>query len=211
VPVTSRVRAAARAHAATWRELLRWILRRPRRHAGEPFSYVRALTPVLSVFIGLSVVEIVVVDVVLPWAWLRAVGLVAGVYGLLWMLGMLAALRLSPHTVDDEGLHLRSGVAATLRVPWEVIATVGSRTQAVEGMRTVQVDDGAEPAVSLPVAGQTNVEVALARPVRLLADRGDERGVTAVRLFADDPRRLVARLRNGRADGPPATTGEKAR
>ena len=51
--MTSRLRAAARAHGAAWRELLRWSLRRPPLHPGDAFPYARALTPVLSVFIGI--------------------------------------------------------------------------------------------------------------------------------------------------------------
>ncbi|WP_433651941.1 hypothetical protein ACQP2C_05460 [Micromonospora zamorensis] len=69
-PTRTRVgpllRRAAEAEAATWRSLYVWARRRPLplEPGDEPFGYLGVVKPILGIFIGLSVVEIPIFDVV---------------------------------------------------------------------------------------------------------------------------------------------------
>lgn len=196
------LRLAVTFEAGIWRSLARWVRRRPDVPAGaDVFPYASAASPVLWTFIVLSAVEIPLVDWLLPWPSLRIALLVVGVYGLLWMLGLLAAMHVYPHTVDDAGLRARSGFSTDVRVPWDEIAAVRVRRRSVEGSRSVVVaEEGGRRAVSLAVVASTQVDVELRTPLVLPLARTGGRPVTELRLAADDPAALVRRLRAGIAD-----------
>lgn len=191
-----------------WRSLHRWLARRPVLDGAEPFSYAGAVTPLLWGFIGVSAVEIPLVHLLLPWPGVRLALLAAGVYGLLWMVGLLAGLRVHPHTVGEPGLRLRCGPTVDMVVPWDEVAAVRYRLRSREGMRSVQVEStGSDRRLHLLVSGQTNIDVVLRRPLPLLARRGDDEPVAEVHFFADDAKALVSRLRAGLADRRPSDAG----
>ncbi|PWW23336.1 hypothetical protein JD79_02510 [Geodermatophilus normandii] len=200
--VAGLLRKALAFEIGTWRSLWRWVRRRPDVPAGaDAFPYASAVTPVLWTFVVLSAVEIPLVDWLLPWRSLRIALLVLGVYGLLWMVGLLASMRVYPHTVGDGGLRVRSGTTVDVRVPWEEIAAVRARRRSVEGSRTVVVEESGEHrAVSVTVLSSTQVDVELRSPLVLPLARTGGRPVTELRLAADDPAALVRRLRAGVAD-----------
>lgn len=191
-----------------WRSLYRWLTRRPVLDGAEPFSYARAVTPVIWAFIGVSAVEIPLVHLLLPWPAARSVLLAVGIYGLLWMIGLLASLWVHPHTVGESGLRLRYGPTVDLVVPWEDIATVRTRLRPREGVRSIQVDGiGAERVLHMAVSSQTNVDVVLRRPLPLLAWRRDDEPVAAVHVYADDASTLVRTVRRRVADRRPTEAG----
>ena len=193
------LRLAVTFEVGIWRSLARWVRRRPDVPAGsDAFPYASAASPVLWTFIVLSAVEIPLVDWLLPWPSLRIALLVVGVYGLLWMLGLLAAMHVYPHTVDDAGLRARSGFSTDVRVSWDAIAAVRVRRRSVEGSRSVVVaEDGGRRAVSLAVVASTQVDVELRTPLVLPLARTGGQPVDELRLAADDPAALVRRLRAG--------------
>ena len=199
--VAGLLRKAVAFEIGTWRSLWRWVRRRPDVPAGaDAFPYASAVTPVLWTFIVLSAVEIPLVDWLLPWRSLRIALLVVGVYGLLWMLGLLASMKVYPHSVGDDGLRVRSGFTVDVRVPWEEIVAVRARRRSVEGSRTVVVEESGERrAVSVTVMSSTQVDVELRTPLVLPLARTSGRPVTELRLAADDPAALVRRLRAGLA------------
>lgn len=186
-----------------WRSLYSWVRRRPPVGGpdAETFGYSTAVTPVIWTFIGVSAVEIPAVHVLIPWPTVRAVLLVVGVYGLVWMVGLLAGLKVHPHVVDAEGLRVRYGATVEFLVPWQEIAGVRLRRRSTEGVRSIQaVGEGGDRALSVAISNQTTVDVVLSRPLPLLAARGDAEPVSAVYLHADDPSALVRRLRAGAPD-----------
>ena len=207
------LRRAVAFELGTWRSLWRWIRRRPAVPPGaDAFPYVSAASPVLWTFIVLSAVEIPLVDWLLPWPSLRIALLVVGFYGLLWMVGMLAAMHVHPHTVDAAGLRVRSGFTVDVRVPWEEIAAVRVRRRSVEGSRTVVVaEERGRRAVSVAVVASTQVDVELRTPLVLPLARTGGQPVGELRLAADDPAALVRRLRAGMFDHAAATTDGDAR
>jgi hypothetical protein len=213
--VTARelLRRAVAFELGTWRSLWRWIRRRPAVPPGaDAFPYVSAASPVLWTFIVLSAVEIPLVDWLLPWPSLRIALLVVGFYGLLWMVGVLAAMHVHPHTVDAAGLRVRSGFTVDVRVPWEEIAAVRVRRRSVEGSRTVVVaEERGRRAVSVAVVSSTQVDVELRTPLVLPLARTGGQPVGELRLAADDPAALVRRLRAGMSDHAAATTDGDAR
>jgi hypothetical protein len=188
-----------------WRSLYRWVFRRPG-PPGPPFSYAGAITPVLWAFIVVSAIEVPAVHFLVPWTQIRSVLLVAGIYGVLWMVGMLASYRVHPHTVDGSGVHLRHGGTVHLLVPWDAITEVRIRRRPHEGARHLRLS-GARPhrVLEMVVGGQTMIDVALARPLPLLAFPGDPDPVREVRFFADDEKALVATLRTGLGERWPAS------
>lgn len=190
------VRTVVSFELGVWRSLYRWTARLPRGPAGaETFGYAGPATPLIFAFIGLSVVEIPVAHLLLPWQTARIVVLVVGVWGLTWMLGFLASLKTYPHVVGDSGLRIRHGTAVDITVPWDAIASIGVRHRDLPSSRTVQlsrIDSGT--VLHVGISSQTNVDVALRHPVTVPLPKGDE-PVAAVRFYADDARALVARAR----------------
>ena len=211
--VAGPLRKALAFEIGTWRSLWRWVRRRPDVPAGaDAFPYASAVTPVLWTFIVLSAVEIPLVDWLLPWQSLRIALLVLGVYGLLWMVGLLASMKVHPHTVGDGGLRVRSGFTVDVRVPWEEIAAVRVRRRSVEGSRTVVVaEERGRRAVSVAVVSSTQVDVELRTPLVLPLARTGGQPVGELRLAADDPAALVRRLRAGMSDHAADTTDGDAR
>ncbi|MGY1712146.1 hypothetical protein ACI8AC_21825 [Geodermatophilus sp. SYSU D00758] len=196
------LRRALRYEWGMWRSLTRWVLRRRPAGdgAGDRFGYAQVVTPVIWTFVGVSAVEVVAVHLLVPWPAVRDALLVVGVYGLLWMVGMLASLRVHPHLVDERGIRLRHGATLLLDVPWAAVERVGARRRATEGVRALRVtEEAAGRVLTLQVGNQTTVDLVLRRPLPLLADRGDDRPVDVVRVHADDPAALVRRVRAGLA------------
>lgn len=184
------------AELRSYRALARWLARRPDVPAGATgFRHVGVILPVLWTFIGISAVELVAVHLLLPWPGVRLVADVLGAWGLVWMLGLTAALSIRPHVVDGSGVRIRSGTAAEVFVPWDAVAAVAVRRRMREKSRGVQLDRGDAGTVLNLVAGsQTNVDLALRRPLDLAPPDGRET-VSAVRLYCDDPKAFVAAAR----------------
>lgn len=114
-----RLKLAASYEAGIWRSLYRWPTRS--RGTTDPdaalVGYASQATPLLLAFIFLSALEIPILPLLLPWPAVRYGLLVLGVWGLLWMLGLLASLRTNPHAVSETGLRLRSGFQFDASIP----------------------------------------------------------------------------------------------
>jgi hypothetical protein len=151
-----------------------------------------------------SATEVVVLDVVLR-RWVPSLQLpllVLGIWGVMWMLGLLAGYRVRPHLLDDRALTLRDGVHAKIEVPLASIA----RTRRVEHelpglLRSVHVEpteeDGARLLVG--VSSRTNLELVLTEPTTLQTPKGPET-VTRVGMWVDDPREVAELIRQRRSE-----------
>ncbi len=104
-----------------------WIARRSiTRDAGAvAFGHASLLTPILIAFIAVSAIEIPVVHLLMPWETIRRVFLGLGLWGVIWMIGLLASLRIYPHEVGEKGLRVRYGFNLDVTLPWDVIAGSG--------------------------------------------------------------------------------------
>jgi hypothetical protein len=198
-PLLALVREALLLELALYRSLARWVARRPDVPRGTTaIGYSRLTVPLLWLWIFGSAVEVVVVEVVLrhvdqPWAAaLRLPLLALGIWGLLWMLGMLASYRVRPHVLTGTELVLRSGARTRVVVPLHAIeSTRGVQHELPGVIRSLHVDDAL---VLVGVSSQTNLELVLAAPTALSTSRGE---VVADRVGAwvDDPREVAALLR----------------
>ena len=206
--VVSLIRRGVVFEIALYRSLLRWVTRRPDvPPGGVAFRYVGAVALLLWVFIGVSAVELVVVHVLLPWETVRRVADVIGIWGLVWMLGLAASYSVHPHVVTEAGLRIRQGHGVDLTVPWEAVASVGMRERSRDTSKALQVDRSEQAVVLNVVMGSmTDVDIRLKRPL-LVPVRGNEESVTEIRLYADEPRLLVAAAREHLA---PATQPKRS-
>jgi hypothetical protein len=155
-----------------------------------PIGYDRALRPLSVTFLALSMVELAVVEVAVPWPTVRLVLLVAGGYTVLFVAGLAAANVVRPHLVTAADLRLRSGTWADVPVPLDRIATVTARRRAAPDRTVSVVDD----ALVLGIGGGTTVDVELREPTVLPVGRRTH-PVRAVRFAADDPHAAVAAVR----------------
>ncbi|HYH88877.1 MAG TPA: hypothetical protein VEX67_06570 [Solirubrobacteraceae bacterium] len=203
----SGVRWLLKLEIGIWRSLFLWVTRRvpglgPGAHA---FSYARQVSPIIGAFIFVSLVELPVVHLLLPWEAVRIGVLVISVWGLLWMVGLLASMKVFPHLIDDAGLRIRYGTTTDIRIPWEAVASVTARRRSVPTGRHVHLehgDDGATVA-NVAVMKQTRVDVVLRRPTAIALPDGTEE-LTGVRFYVDDAGGFVATARERLADREPA-------
>jgi hypothetical protein len=150
------------------------------------------VTPVIWAFIGLSAIEIPVAHLLLPWQTARVIVLVVGIWGLTWMLGLLASLKTYPHLVAGSGLRIRYGTTVDITVPWDAVASIGVRRRDLASSRTVQLSRLESGTVlQVGISGQTNVDLGLRDPVTVPLPKGSK-SVSALRFHADDARALVA-------------------
>lgn len=200
--VRAAVRLARRLVAfeiSLYRSLFRWVTRRPDVPAGSTAcSYVGGVSVLLWAFIVVSAVELVVLHVVIPWEGVRLAADILSLWGLAWMLGFAAGLHVYPHLEHDDGLRVRHGTGTDLVVPWDAVSSAGVRERSLERSKAVQVEASEEGTVlSVVIASRTNVDLRLAQPLTVPLHSGDVT-VDTIRLFADDPRALVGRLRTRR-------------
>jgi hypothetical protein len=191
--------AALRLEVTLYLALARWVARRPDVPAGTtPIGYSRLVAPMLWLWIFGSATEVVVLDVLLSrwWPPLRVPLLVVGVWGLVWMLGMMSAYRTRPHLLGDTSLQVRDGIHARVDVPLERIAGVRSVDRDLPGLlKSVHVEgDGDAATLLVGVGSRTNLELVLTGPSTLETPHGPTT-VARVGLWVDEPREVADVLR----------------
>ena len=194
----ARTRFEIGQELALYRSLARWIARRPDVPAGAaPIGYAQLSAPVLWLWIIGSATEVVVAEAVLRtidarWAEVvRLPVLVLGIWGLLWMLGQLAASKVRPHLVTAEHLLIRNGSRTWVRVPLESIASVRRVEHSYPGVvKSLHHEDGL---LLVGVSLRTNLELVLDVPTDLETSQGSKVAVR-VGLWVDDPRAAAAQL-----------------
>lgn len=173
--------------------LARWLSRRPSIPDGyTPVAYAQAVTPVISLWIFASAMEVPLFHVLVPWHAVRIAGLALGVWGLIWMLGLLASLRVYPHLLDASVLRVRNGASIDITVPWDAIEALTARRadlpSSARAFQPEETDDGTH--LRIGVSGQVNVHARLVEPYDVRTPRGP---MTIVELsfLVDDPRAFV--------------------
>jgi hypothetical protein len=184
--------------SAMWRSLFRWLLRRRRvlEPEGQAFGYTSVVMPLLLAFVGVSAIELPVVHLIVPWTGPRIALDIVGVYGLLWMVGLLAMLRVNPHVVSGAGLRVRSGTTVDMTIPWDYVAAVRELRHTVPARPRHPVERSGDSAVlHLAVMSQTNVDIQFVGPTTVPLAHGESEPLTGLRIAADDPGALVAMAR----------------
>lgn len=186
-----------RLEIGIWRSLFLWTARRvPGAGPGvRSFSYAKQVTPILLAFIFVSVLELAVVHLLLPWATVRLIALVISVWGLLWMAGYLASMRVFRHLLTGSELRVRHGTDTDIRIPLSAVAAVNSARGHVPTNRSVQVERLRDRTVaSVAMLKLTNVAVTLRHPLPVAAHDG-RHDADELRFYVDDPRGFVAAAR----------------
>ena len=179
---------------ALYGQLVRWIIRRPDVPAGAtPVPYSRLATPVVWLFIFGSTVEVVAFDLILSrWlTFLRIPFLVLGIWGVVWMLGLMASYRMRPHLVTDTDLHVRNMARTDVVVPLDAITRVQVADLDEGGIRAVRVVDDR---LLVLVSGRTNLQLTLAEGTPIAIAHGEITPAT-VGLWVDEPREVAELVR----------------
>jgi hypothetical protein len=171
--------------------LVRKIRRRPDIPAGATaLPYGASMRPLLWCMIVVSIIEVAVVELIVPWPTVRWILVILGVYGLIWVLGFAASLSVQPHTLSPVALRLRFGFFADVAIPAELL--VSARRNVTSGHRHTVDRRGDELAVS--VMGYTDVAVELAEPYTVDLGRKGSAQVSRVQFQADDPAGAIAMI-----------------
>lgn len=173
----------------------RWVLRR--RHGVGPgdlaAAYTGPQTAMMYGFLFVSVIETVALAVLIPWPAVHRVVLVLDVYGVLLLLAMHAACVTRPHVLRADGsLRIRYGALFDLTVPPDAVASARVDRRYPEGRLVALSEDGV---LDLIVGSQTTVTLELNRPLDFRRPLGARGTARTIRFHADDPRALVAALR----------------
>lgn len=193
-----------RQELLTWSSLALLLRRRQHGVKGRAVAvpYDAALRPLGVVLLSLSVLELVVLELVIPWPSVRLVLLVLGVWTLLFVLGMTAGNIVRPHVIGDGELRLRFGTRADAQIPLDRVLSARVQLRSAPGSKVLLLHDGA---LVMAVSGMTNVDVQLTEPTVLPTSQG-ALTVSRVHFAADDPtagvRALQARVAVARDDRP---------
>ena len=180
-----------------YQSIFRFVLRRPRVPAGAVgFSYHQPVLPILIVFLVVSVVELVVVDLIVHrWTYIRIPLLILGIWGVVWMFGLLCGMLSRPHAVGTDGMRVRSGPEIDLALSWDDIYSVTRRRRTRPDKEPkITLDDDGQATLHLRIGDQTNLEVQLERPTELRLPQGLVT-VTTIALYAEDPGGLMNEVR----------------
>ncbi|WP_030964329.1 hypothetical protein [Streptomyces sp. NRRL S-378] len=193
VPV--QVRRLLRHELQAGASLGRWVLRR--KHGVRPGDLAAAYTgPQTAMMYGMvfvSVIETVALAVLIPWPAVHRVVLVLDVYGVVLLLALHAACVTRPHVVGADGsLRIRYGALFDLAVPPDAVASVRVERRYPEGRLVTFSEEGV---LDLIVGSQTTVTLELNRPLGFTRPLGACATARTIRFHADDPRTLVAALR----------------
>ncbi|MFD5623070.1 hypothetical protein [Streptomyces yangpuensis] len=193
VPV--QVRRLLRHELLAGASLGRWVLRR--KHGVRPGDLAAAYTgPQTAMMYGMvfvSVIETVALAVLIPWPAVHRVVLVLDVYGVVLLLALHAACVTRPHVVGADGsLRIRYGALFDLAVPPDAVASVRVERRYPEGRLVTLSEEGV---LDLVVGSQTTVTLELNRPLAFTRPLGARATARTIRFHADDPRTLVAALR----------------
>lgn len=150
-------------------------------------GYTRGTLAVPAAFAVASMIEIGVVHLLVPWAWLRWALLALSVYALVQLAGWFADRIVHPHLITDECITVRSGHQVVARIDRSNVrqCALRNRFQAT----TAGVDGDV---LSLPGPDGTNTDIVLDRPVEVLppAFFDHRRRPVLVRqlaIYVDDP------------------------
>ncbi|MBB1244305.1 hypothetical protein GL263_12150 [Streptomyces durbertensis] len=171
--------------------LLLALRRRDVPPGGAGVGYHRALSGILWAVLAVTLVEIAVVHLAVPWPTVRVVLLVLSVVGLWWFTAFFASLVAYPTTVHDGRLRIRFSATVDVAVPLTGVESVRVDHRSRAQRRVAMFHDDA---LHVEVFGSSNVTVRFTRPVPVSLPREDERLVSTVHLWADEPEALLRLL-----------------
>ncbi|MFD4352149.1 hypothetical protein ACFWPX_06300 [Nocardia sp. NPDC058518] len=198
-PITQLARSFVRLEVDIWVSLARVVARRPDTGGGTPIRYAGAVSAIIWAFIVVSAVEIPAVHLLIPWPAARIVALGLGVWGLLWMAGMLAAHHMYPHVLIGDLLRVRYLRRVGLDIALADIRAVRHDLRAYDGAKSLQLIGTGDETLAVIIGSSTNIRVILTQPQTFHTPQGDFT-VSTVAFWADDPQPTVAKIRAAMLD-----------
>lgn len=175
-----------------WVSLVRAVARRPDTADGVPIRYAGAESPVLWAFLVVSAIEIPAVHFLIPWAPVRIVALVLGIWGVLLMIGMIAAHHVYPHVLTGERLRVRYLRRTRLDLDLDEVRAVHQDLCGYDG-KSLQLNG---KTLAVVAGSSTNVRLDLAEPRTFVTPHG-EFTASVVAFWADEPGAAVSAIRAG--------------
>lgn len=191
------IRRGTAMEAAGWRSIGRAITFRPRVPPGaSAHSYDKPFRTVLIVFLGLSAIEVPVVDLIThPWPAIRFPLLALGIWGILTMTGMVLSYYTRPHAVGPAGIRVRNGGEIDIDLPWEVIASVERRRRSLPDAPSLSLTgSGDAQALNHVAQDGTDIDINLEAPTLIRLPQG-EVTVSSLRISVDDTDAFLAAVR----------------
>jgi hypothetical protein len=170
------------------------VATRPFRARSDEFAYHGRLDlGMLLVIIVTAPVEILLFELLIPWAPLRWFLLVVAVYSVLWFVGMTCAPKVYPHVAGSRHLILRNGAAIHLPVPYSTIAAIEPFVAPWPDMtgRFPSPLVVREACAWLQFGGQSTLRISL-RELRRMGDDPMAGPVTCIIFAVDRPAALIA-------------------
>lgn len=183
-------RLVASELAALWFATGTWRRPVPGYSGARRFAYGTRAGGIHAALIIVSVVEVVAVHLLVSrWSGVAAWILTAlAVYGVLWILADLRAIRLRPTTLDDHTLVIRTGLRWTMPIPRD-------RIRAVERRDWRHRFGKGEDELSLAVVGEPDIIIELDRPLHATGPFGIKRTARRIGFSADRPDEVIEAIR----------------
>ncbi|WJZ03912.1 hypothetical protein [Corynebacterium freiburgense] len=146
-----------------------------------------------AVFIALlivSIVEIAVVEVIVPWNTVRIIVIVLSIYGAIWLVLFFLSFRINPHYLHDGHLVLRVGLLAKIRIELKDIASISAIHRTWEN-KFLSVSDGN---AVIKHGSDTNVQIRLREPILGLGDTASCFS-NSVYCAVDDPKMFTSTVK----------------
>lgn len=195
------VARAAAMERVVYASIGRAIARRPAVPSeASGFRFHAPVRTILWIFIVLSAVELVVIDLIVHrWIAVRIVLLAIGIWGLVWMIGLLCSYYMRPHTVGPGGIEIRDGLDLDVRLPWDDIHSVAMKKHVYEPKTPRILTDGDRRTLVVGILHETNIEIVLEGPTSVTlpgaGPQGGEHAIVTARLWADDPAAFLEAVR----------------
>lgn len=183
-------RLAASEIGAVWFATAAWRHPVPGYRGARRFGYVRGAGGIHAALLVGSAVEIVAGHLLISrwshgFAWVLT-GL--ALYGSLWILADLRAMKLRPVTLDQNTLTIRTGLRWTMEIPRDRIIGAGRR----DWRHRFGTDAGE---LNLGAVGEPHVILDLDRPIEAIGPFGITRAGQRIGFSADEPDALLQILR----------------
>ena len=178
-----------------WLSIFIWLFRRPRPSA---ITFAYAGDSVLGIFLIAAAfsapIEVLLVEALIPWGWLRlGLGLLE-IYTIVWLLGYWASLAVLPHRLDVTRLMLHYGLLLDAAIPYTNIATIIRERRTAPTEREGYSSVAERQELALVIGGATNVTLTLQAPQTFSGLLRQTPPVTTILLKVDEPDRFVAAI-----------------
>lgn len=192
---------AVSAEIRTYRSLALWV-------RGRFDTLPPGATPITAssgtlfmplAFITATLIEVAVLHLLIPWAWLKLAAAIVSIWSLVIFLGFLAVHRVNPHYYTADAIVLRQSGKPVTEIRLGDLTHINQARRFTETVFTVRdgrlfLPNGDGTNLDLHLATEADVKLPSIRPSRRHSDR-----VTAVSLHVDDPRSVELALNKAKA------------